>query len=90
MSLVKVYTTQYCGFCTRAKHLLAQEDIPFLEIDLTGDSEARMELVERSGGLRTVPQIFIGSSHVGGFAELLALHRTGELEALLEAEGINA
>jgi glutaredoxin 3 len=90
MSEVKVYTTRYCGFCTRAKRLLEQEDIPFLEIDISGDSEARVKLIERSGGQRTVPQIFIGSSHVGGFTELLALYRSGGLAPLLEAEGVNS
>jgi glutaredoxin 3 len=90
MSEVKVYTSQYCGFCTRAKLLLEQEDIPFLEIDITGDREARVELIERSKGQRTVPQIFVGQTHVGGFSELLALYRSGELAPLLEAEGINS
>ncbi len=90
MSEVKVYTARYCGFCTRAKLLLEQEDIPFLEIDITGDSEARAKLIESSGGQRTVPQIFIGSSHVGGFTELLALHRASELIPLLEAEGVSS
>ena len=89
MSQVQVYTSQRCGFCTRAKMLLSSEEIPFVEIDITGDSEARATLIERSGGQRTVPQIFIGDTHVGGFSELLALHRGGELEPLLRTEGIS-
>jgi glutaredoxin 3 len=68
--------------------LLGEEDIPFREIDVTDDAQERAALVERSGGLRTVPQIFIGSEHVGGFTELHALQRSGDLEGLLQAQGI--
>ena len=84
-----MYSTRRCGFCVRAKMLLAEQDIPFREIDVSDDAEARAALIERAGGQRTVPQIFIGSEHVGGFSELLALHRSGGLEALLEEQGIS-
>jgi len=88
MSEVVVYSTRICGFCVRAKMLLDEQDIPFREIDVSDDPEARRSLIERSGGLRTVPQIFVGSEHVGGFMELRALLRSGALEPLLEAQGI--
>jgi len=89
MSEVAVYTTRFCGYCVRAKQLLDAAGIPFREIDLTGDDAERARLIERSAGKRTVPQIFIGSVHVGGFMELLAMHRRGQLEPLLEAQGID-
>jgi len=89
VSEVTVYSTRRCGFCVRAKMLLDEQEIPFREIDVSDDAAARTALVERAGGLRTVPQIFVGSEHVGGFSELLALHRSGGLEALLERQGIS-
>jgi len=88
MSEVVVYSSRRCGFCVRAKKLLDEQDIPFREIDISDDPEARLALIQRSGGQRTVPQIFIGSEHVGGFMELLALQRSGDLEPLLESQGI--
>jgi len=88
MSEVVVYSTRLCGFCTRAKMLLDEEAIPYREVDVSDDPEERAVLVERSGGLRTVPQIFIGSEHVGGFTELRALQRSGDLDGLLAAQGI--
>jgi len=88
MSEVVVYSSRMCGFCVRAKTLLDEQDIPFREIDISDDPEARRALIQRSGGQRTVPQIFVGSEHVGGFMELLALQRSGGLEPLLERQGI--
>ena len=75
---VKIYTTSYCGYCRMAKALLASRKIPYEEIDVTGDSDARDWLVKETGR-RTVPQIFIGDESIGGFDELAALDANGEL-----------
>jgi glutaredoxin 3 len=80
---VKVYTTTSCAYCIRAKALLKQRNVPFEEVDVTGDDEKRAWLVKASGGLRTVPQIFIDGKPMGGSDELYALDRSGELEKLL-------
>ena len=85
MKPVKIYTTTYCGFCVRAKDLLKRKGVGFEEVDVTGDDEARSQLVERSGGQRTVPQIFIGDTHVGGYTDLAQLDREGKLDPMLQA-----
>ena len=84
MKLVKIYTTVYCGFCAQAKELLKGKGVAFEEIDVTGDDGSREKLVELSGGRKTVPQIFIGKVHVGGYTDLARLESDGKLDALLE------
>jgi glutaredoxin 3 len=81
---VVMYSTGWCGFCARARGLLERKGVAFREIDVD-EPEARAEMVTRSGK-RSVPQIFIGSRHVGGFEELYALERSGELDRLLTQE----
>jgi len=76
---ILLYTTQYCGYCRAAKNLLRAKGLEFREIDVGFDSSKRAEMVERAGGLRTVPQIFIHGRHVGGYDELAALGREGKL-----------
>lgn len=88
MTQVEIYTTCYCPYCHSAKALLNRKGIAFVEIDVTGDPKERDKMVERATGRMTVPQIFIGSTHVGGFDELNALNRAGALDALLAAEGV--
>jgi len=83
MKPVTIYTTQTCGFCLRAKQLLADRGISYQEVDVTGDDEARARLVEKSDGRRTVPQIFIGEEGIGGYTELAQLDREGKLQPLL-------
>jgi glutaredoxin 3 len=80
---VKIYTTTYCGFCVRAKDLLKRKGVDFQELDVTNDDKMRAKLVEMSGGQRTVPQIFIGDTHVGGCDDLIALDQRGGLVPLL-------
>ena len=80
---MKIYTTRYCPYCLRAKRSLEKKSVPYEEIDVGGDDEARMGLVRRTGR-RTVPQIFIGDRHVGGSDELHALEQQGELDPLLQ------
>jgi glutaredoxin 3 len=88
MAKVNIYTTRYCSFCNSAKALLDRKGIAFVEIDVSRDPEGRRKMIERAGGRMTVPQIFIGATHVGGFEELHQLNRGGRLDALLAAEGI--
>jgi glutaredoxin 3 len=85
MGPVRIYTTEYCAYCVLAKRLLGTKKVPFEEIDVTGDAEARDRLVRMSGGRHTVPQIWIGDFHVGGYTELAALDRAGELDRLLRS-----
>ncbi len=82
---VEIYTGRLCGFCVAAKRLLASKDVPFTEIDVSGDPARRQEMMQRAGGRHTVPQIFIGGQHVGGCDDLYALHRAGKLDTLLSA-----
>jgi glutaredoxin 3 len=84
---IEVYTTHYCPFCTRAKLLLKQKGLAFEEIDVTDDDELRQKMVERAGGRRTVPEIFINGRIIGGYDELRALEIRGQLDALLAAAG---
>jgi glutaredoxin 3 len=80
---IEIYTTPFCPYCIRAKRLLEQKGAAFREIDVMGDSEARGQMTRRANGRYTVPQIFIGDTHVGGSDDLYALERAGELDALL-------
>jgi glutaredoxin 3 len=82
---VVVYSTTYCGFCRRAEDLLRREGIAFEAIDVTNDVHARAQLVERAGGRRTVPVIFVDGKAIGGYQELAALVRAGGLKHLSAA-----
>lgn len=84
MPHVLIYTTQLCPYCTRAKSLLKKKGVAFEEIDVMMDADARAEMEQKSGGRRTVPQIFIGDVHVGGCDDLYALEAQGKLAGLLE------
>ena len=84
MKPVKIYTTTYCGYCVRAKDLLTRKGVKYEELDVTGDDEMRSKLVEMSGGQRTVPQIFIGDTHVGGYSDLARLDSEGRLDPMLQ------
>jgi glutaredoxin 3 len=83
MKPVRLYTTPICPYCVRAKSLLTKKGVAFEEIDIFMDEAARAEMQANSGGARTVPQIFIGDTHVGGCDELHALEKAGKLDALL-------
>lgn len=80
---IVVYTTTYCPYCVRAKQFLQSKGLSFAEIDVTGDDAARLALVEKSGGRKTVPQIFINDQPIGGFDDMVALDRAGALSPLL-------
>jgi glutaredoxin 3 len=82
---IVVYSTPFCGYCAAAKRLLTAKGAQFTEIDVMMDPERRQEMLAKSGGLRTVPQIFIDGRHIGGFDELNALDKAGGLDPLLAA-----
>lgn len=82
MKPVTIYTTRTCPFCIRAKALLDAENIPYREIGVDGDSDARARLREKSGQ-RTVPQIWFGEQHIGGCDELFQVANRGQLQTLL-------
>ncbi|HEX6992557.1 MAG TPA: glutaredoxin 3 [Gammaproteobacteria bacterium] len=79
---IVMYASPFCGYCSAAKRLLAEKGVEYTEIDVVAEPERRVEMMERSGR-RTVPQIFIGTRHVGGYDDLKALDASGELDALL-------
>jgi len=83
MARVTVYTTAVCPYCVQAKRLLGERSIPYEEIDVGSNEARRDEMIERAGGKRTVPQIFIDGTHVGGYTELRALADAGGLAGLL-------
>jgi glutaredoxin 3 len=83
MKEVCIYTARYCPYCASAKSLLKRKGISFTEIDIGGNWERRDEMIEKANGRVTVPQIFIGSLHVGGHEELRALEREGKLDRLI-------
>ena len=83
MATVEVYSTRVCPYCVRAKDLLKRKGIAFTEIDVSDDDEARMALVKRADGRRTVPQIFINGVGIGGSDDLHALERDGKLDAMV-------
>ena len=82
MANVVIYTTTYCPYCVRAKDLLKRKGQTYTEINAEDDT-VREEMVTKAGGRRTVPQIFIGDTHVGGFDDLYALDKAGKLEEML-------
>ena len=85
MNKVMIYTTPICPYCARAKHLLKKKGVPYEEIDVFMDGDARNTMEAKSGGRRTVPQIFVGDTHVGGCDDLYALESDGKLDPLLNA-----
>lgn len=80
---VTIYSTGWCPYCDRARALLSRKGVAYGEIKVDEDPAQRDAMLQRSGGRRTVPQIFIGDRHVGGFDELYALDKAGELDKLL-------
>lgn len=83
MTPITVYSGPNCPYCDRAKMLLKQKGAAFDEIDVRADPARLAEMLEKSGGRRTIPQIFIGDRHIGGCDDLYALNAAGKLDALL-------
>ncbi len=85
MKAVEIYTSPLCGFCHAAKRLLNQKGVDYTEIDVLQEPAKKPEMIERASGRRTVPQIFVGETHVGGCDDLFALEQDGKLDPLLAA-----
>lgn len=88
ISDICLYTTRFCPFCLQAKQLLDAKGLVYSEISVDDNPELRMEMINLSGR-RTVPQIWVGETHVGGCDDLWALERSGQLDSLVKAEGLN-
>jgi glutaredoxin 3 len=85
MPQIEIYTKAFCGYCVRAKALLGRKGVAFEEHDITMGGPRRAEMIDRSGGSTTVPQIFIDGRHVGGCDALHALDAAGKLDPMLAA-----
>ncbi|XSG82084.1 MAG: glutaredoxin 3 [Methyloligella sp. ZOD6] len=86
MVRITLYTTQLCGYCRAAKQLLMSKGLDFEEISVDWDPELRQQMMKRSGGRQTVPQIFINEWHVGGYQDLASLDRDGKLQEWLDSD----
>jgi len=84
MKKVVIYTGPLCNFCSAAKHLLNKKKINYEENDIGYDDKKREEMLKKTNGAKTIPQIFIGEKHIGGYVELRALDKDGKLNSLLE------
>ena len=85
MAKVEIYSWSHCPFCKKAKALLDSKNVDYTDHDITGDENTRDKMVERTGGPRSVPQIFINDKHVGGCDDIHALDDKGKLDELLAA-----
>ncbi|WP_340644835.1 glutaredoxin 3 [Phenylobacterium sp.] len=85
MTQVTIYTKPFCPYCVRAISLLEKKGVEFTEIEAAFDPEKRQEMMQRSNGRATFPQIFIGDEHIGGCDDIMALDRDGKLDPLLAA-----
>ena len=83
MKKVIIYTGPMCNFCSAAKHLLNKKKVSYTEFNIATDSSKRQEMQEKTNGARTIPEIFIGETYVGGYQELKALEVQGKLNSLL-------
>ena len=83
MTNIEIYTSPLCGFCHAAKRLLTSKGVSFSEIDVSRDPDLRQAMMARANGRSSVPQIFIGETHVGGCDDLFALERAGKLDGML-------
>jgi glutaredoxin 3 len=86
MAKIEVYSGNYCPYCVRAKALLKQRGLEFIEYNVQDEPQRRIEMAERALGARSIPQIFINDKHVGGCDDLHALDRKGELDAWVRGE----
>jgi len=83
MQPVEIYSSPLCGFCHAAKRLLDSKGVTYSEVDVLAQPQRKSEMMDRAHGRHTVPQIFIGETHVGGYDDLSALERQGKLDSLL-------
>jgi glutaredoxin 3 len=85
MAKIEIYTWNTCPYCRRAKALLDSKGVEYTEYDITGDEEARAEMAKRTGGPKSVPQIFIDNKHIGGCDDIHELDDKGELSDMIKA-----
>ncbi len=85
MTTIEMYSGDFCPYCMRAKSLLKKKGLEFTEYNVQTDPERRSEMLQRTAGARSIPQIFINDRHVGGCDELYALEKKGELDSWLSA-----
>jgi glutaredoxin 3 len=85
---VEIYSSLACGYCVRAKHILRDKGVAFIEYRMDGNEQARLQMIERTGGRSSLPQIFINNQAIGGFSELHQLDKSGRLDALLKGETV--
>jgi len=83
MTEITIYSRPFCGYCDLAKRLLERRGLGYSNIDVGAEPDRKAEMISRSGGRMTFPQIFVGDTHVGGYTDLAALDRRGGLDALL-------
>ncbi|MEJ6389843.1 glutaredoxin 3 [Gymnodinialimonas ulvae] len=86
MTQIEIYTSPLCGYCHAAKRMLTEKGISYSEIDVAADPAKRQEMMARASGRHTVPQIFIGDQHIGGYDDMAALERNGKLDPMLAAD----
>ena len=86
MANIEIYTSPFCGFCYRAKSLLNDKDVDYIEVDIISQPKRRSEMIRRAGGLQTVPQIFIDNQHIGGCDELYELEAKDKLDFILDVK----
>lgn len=84
MHTIEIYTSPLCGYCHAAKRLLTDKGVSFVEHDVARAPDRRQEMLARAGGRQTVPQIFVGETHLGGYDDMAALDRAGKLDPLLQ------
>lgn len=84
-SMIRIFSTRFCGYCTAAERLFKSKGVDYEVVKIDEDPEMLEEMMTLSGGRRTVPQIFIGELHVGGFDDLSAMNVSGELDDLLKS-----
>ena len=83
MANIEIYTSPFCGFCYQAKSLLNDKGVDYIEVDIISQPKRHSEMIERAGGLQTVPQIFIDNQHIGGCDELYELEAKDKLDSIL-------
>ena len=83
---IEIYTSPFCGFCYQAKSLLNDKGVDYIEVDIISQPKRHSEMIERAGGLQTVPQIFIDNQHIGGCDELYELEAKGKLDSILNVK----
>ena len=84
MAKIEIYTKSYCPYCVKAKALLKRKGLAFEEVDIENDTALALQVMERAGGRKTVPQIFIDGAHIGGCDDLYALEDSDKLDAMLK------